>query len=312
MVKRYFTRVFVLFIAVVATGCVASGPIAMDGRITNINDLAARMSNKYNIGLRKVANAPSQSKHHRHYGNFAMTLFNVRATMGDVPDMLASFQNYCWYLGGIQKEVGIRRHNQKSYSLICEPKQYGRVKDPAYFLFFVNVLLSPKYQTNPEVYKTDTRKTDIDHANLYIANRYNAHRQGVFRHGANARNVYPSNANGYYKDPQYTSSEFSNPGHSIGYYTNARNENGYYLKRRNTNPYDPYRRKPAVISSYPRYANPDNTVAKRTRSASSPAYCVNFLISENQTYDTAFSDMPSYKKRRAQFEKVLKSTRAHC
>jgi len=309
MLKHYCTGVVVLFVAIAATGCTTAGPIGMDGRVKNINDLAALMSYKYNGGTTKVVNAQSRSKHHRHYGDFAMTLFNVRATMGDIPDMIDSFRNYCWYLGGVQKIEGMAAENAKKFSLACEPKELREVgkfrsrNDPAYYLYFVNVLLTPKFQPDDVA-----QKTDLDHASLYIRDREDAYRRNAHLDNPELQTTVSRLANGY-----YTNGHATHYRHSIGYYANHHHINSYSTAHPHTHKYFTKPLNPKN-PAYTRYANtnPYVTVPRPARPANVGSYCINFLASENQTYNTALSKLPNYAKYRKQFEAVLHKTKAYC
>jgi len=137
MIQSMRVGAFILISVIASSGCAVTGAIEMDGRIRNIGDLGVRMSRDYNGGLTKVARTP-YSPRQNHYEDFSMTLFNVRGKMSDVPDMVASFRNYCLFRGGTQKEVNMYLNTPRSFSIICEPTD--KYKDPAYFIFFVNVL----------------------------------------------------------------------------------------------------------------------------------------------------------------------------
>lgn len=309
MFKRYCTGVIVLVSVFIAIGCTTSGPIGMDGRIKNIDDLAARMSYKYNVGLAKVTNAQSLSKHHRHYGDFAMTLFNVRATMGDIPDMINTYRNYCWYLGGVQKVISKGADNSKHFSLGCEPKELREIgkfrskNDPAYYLFFVNVMLTPKFQ--PEKV---AKATELDNANVYIRDRQKAYRRNAHLDKPQPKSYTSRLANGY-----YTNGHATHYRHSIGYYVDRQHTNSYSTLHPHEHHYytKPLNPKNPSYSHFPN-TNPYVTVPRPERPANVGSYCVNFLISENQTYNTAFSDMPNFKKYRKLFIDVLQKTKAYC
>ncbi len=323
MFKRYCTGVFVFFFVIAVAGCTSTGPIGMDGRVKNIDDLAERISYKYNqryytqnpyyTGQTKVNNAQLVSRHHQHYGDYALTLFNVRATMGDLPDMVDTFQNYCWYLGGVQREHGIRAENPKSFSLICEPKElrelgkYRSRNDPAYYLYFVNVLLTPKFQAEKVAKNADKIK-----ANEYIINRRDAYRSNAHLDNPKVQTTTSRLRNGY-----YTNGYATHYRHSIGYYANRQHNNGYSTIHPHTHSYYEDSAAKKLLKANPKSTyypdtNPYNAVAPRTRPGSAGAYCVNFLINENQTYSTPFSKMADFKKNRELFKTVLNKTKAYC
>jgi len=262
MLKRYLIRVFIFSFVALTTGCVSSGPIALEGRATSINDLATRLSFRYNGGLNNVRHNKPKSKWHGEYGSFAMTLFSVKASVGDIPDMVSTFRDYCSFRGGIQNEVGLLAESPKSFSIACEPRQPRFGTDPAYFLFFVNVLLSPS-------------------AKKSIPKARNESYAGKFEGG------------GY------------ETGYSSGYATNYRD--AYHDAYRNA-----YRNayRDAYGSAY--ISRGKRARRKNNINAFADGYCVNFLGSENLTYNTAFSDMPNYKEYRKRFEAVLKKNKAHC
>ncbi len=310
MLKHFRTGVIVLFSVFIATGCTTSGPIGMDGRIKNIDDLAARMSFKYNVGLTKVANAQSLSKHHRHYGDFALTLFNVRAKMGDIPDMIDTFRNYCWYLGGVQQIISKRADNSKNFSLGCEPKELREIgkfrskNDPAYYLYFVNVLLTPKFQTDKVAISSEH-----DNARVYIHDRKNAHRRNAHLDKPKIDAHYTSRLNNGY----YVGGHATHYRHSIGYYADRQHTNGYSTLHPHTHNYYTKPLNPKNPVSVPYHnPNPYLTVPRPAKPANLGSYCVNFLISENQTYNTAFSDMSKFKEYRKLFIDVLQKTKAYC
>ena len=314
MLKRNCTRVLVIFFAIVATGCTASGstssgPISMDGRIKNIDELAARLSYRYNDGFKKVGKVQAMSKHHQHYGDFALTLFNVRATMGDLPDMIETFRNYCWYLGGIQRVAGRSSEISKSFALGCEPKElreigkYRSRKDSRYYLYFVNVVLTPKFKEEKTAENADAYK-----AESYINNREKANRQNAHLDMPGAHTPLSRLRNGYYTDEHATHYR-----HSIGYYSHHQHNNGYSTIHPHEHNY--YQDRSDIKNpSYTRYSNknPYNNVARPVKPVSTGVYCVNFLTSENQTYNTALTKLPNYKKYRKEFISILNKTKAYC
>jgi len=356
MHKRTFISVFIFLSAIVATGCTTSGAIGIDGRISNLNELADRISYKYHGGLSNVKNSPPNLKHHRHYGDFAMTLFNVRAGRNDVPDMINSFRNYCSYIGGFQRDVRNQAAKSDSFSLICEPNEvYGKVKDPAYFLFFVNVLLSPSSLSNTHAagaHSTDkhkkvetqkkvvpdhthpdhthpshthsnkgghTHKTKFDNTNRRNPHSDNANHQSNYLIKTHHKHSYPSNVlapsthHGHKKHSHGGHHGYKDWHHSKPHAAIKQNVNPYYLVPRNKNPYyNAPRNTPDYHTIHKHKRASKGRGPKHKKVYKAKGYCVNFLISENQTHSTVFTHMPNYEDYRKRFEAVLESTKNYC
>lgn len=313
MLKRNFIRVFVSILAVVATGCVSSGPIGMDGRVTSINELAARMNDRYNHGPTKVINSQPDSPRHKQFGSFVLTLFNVKATYNDIPDMVNSFRNYCQYRGGIQREIGIQQKNPKSFSIVCEPIVSGYTGDPAYFLFFVNVLLSPNslaqttaHQSNEDSHRlnTDARRSSTNADGLldgYWSNKGPArpNTPGVYQ---SHRDAYRSNTGTRQLN---TGSRQSNTNSLESTASGSWSIRDGYWSYTDAN-------QPKADGNQPNTDGNRYPSNSDTSGSNSPALCVNFLASENRTDRTAFSDMRNYAPYRESFEALLKKSKDHC